>query len=209
LGDALEGMIDAASAAISRIPMTRTRLLSFAVALSLVAPAIWAAPPAGTGPKATERWLMGRYSFHLKPAVSFAPFYSDPSGRDSGVLSAPRQDILRVGTFYADGRGNVTGHTIATTDDGLTTIVIDFEFSGTYTVNDDGTGSLSIEPGTITDTNCTPAPVPPGTCVDFEGPETFAFVINRHGAEKLVSLIQTDNEGGGAKIFLTGEARRQ
>jgi hypothetical protein len=39
--------------------------------------------------------------------------------------------------------------------------------------------------------------------------EAYAFVINRHAAEKWLSLIETDNQGGGAKIFLTGDARRR
>jgi len=103
----------------------------------------------------------------------------------------------------------VTGHTIATTDDGATTVVIDFTFSGTYTLNADGTGNLTIASVTVDDTSCTPVQPVAGDCATFEGPETYAFVVNNHGAEKLVSLIQTDNEGGGAKIFLTGEARRK
>ena len=60
----------------------------------------------------------------------------------------------------------------------------------------------------VADTSCTPAQAP-GMCATFESVESYAFVINNHGEEKLVSLIQTDNVGGGAKIFLTGEARRQ
>jgi len=181
--------------------------------LSLLAVVVLLAPPAGAEPARHGgppglRQLSGEYSFHLTPAVSFAPFYDGAGGRDSGVLSAPRQDILRVGTFIADGAGGVSGHTIATTDDGATTVVIDFTFTGTYTVNPDGTGTLDIEPVDVTDASCTPAQAA-GECATFEGPETFAFVVNRHGAEKLVSLIQTDNIGGGAKIFLTGEARRR
>jgi len=187
--------------------MKKTRLLAFLAFATCLAPLAEADPGQGAGPKGGERRLMGRYSFRLTPVVSFAPFYSGGS-RDSGVLTAPRQDILRVGTFSADSAGNVTGHTIATTDDGATTVVIDFTFSGTYTLNGDGTGSLTIATVTVGDTSCTPAQ-PAGDCATFEGPETYAFVINRHGAEKLVSLIQTDNEGGGAKVFLTGDARRQ
>ena len=189
--------------------MKRTRLLAFlTIAAAGLAPLAQADLASGAGPKGGERnKLMGRYSFHLTPVVSFAPFYSG-GGRDSGVLGAPRQDILRVGTFSVDHAGNVTGHTIATTDDGATTVVVDFTFAGTYTLNDDGTGSLAITTVTVDDESCFPAQLA-GTCASFEGPETYAFVINRHGAEKLLSLIQTDNEGGGAKIFLTGEARRQ
>jgi hypothetical protein len=185
--------------------MSTNRLIPLILAVSVFTPSLGAAPP---GPRHTGRSLMGRYSFHLKPAVSFAPFYDGTNGKDSGVVTAPRQDILRVGTFYADGRGAVSGHTIATTDDGLTTVVIDFDWSGSYTVNDDGTGALIIDTVNVTDASCTPAQ-PAGDCATFEGAESYAFVINNHGAEKLVALIQTDNEGGGAKIFLTGEARRR
>jgi hypothetical protein len=186
--------------------MTRNRLLAALVAALFLTSPLMAAPAKPKG--GPGRTLRGDYSFHLKPAVSFAPFYDGTNGKDSGVVTAPRQDILRVGTFEADGNGGVSGHTIATTDDGLTTVVIDFTWSGTYTVNSDGTGTLSIDTVTVDDTSCTPAQ-PAGDCATFEGPESFAFVINNHGAEKLVSLIQTDNEGGGAKIFLTGEARRR
>jgi hypothetical protein len=161
----------------------------------------------GHGYPGMDRSIMGQYSFRLTPVVSFAPFYSTAS-RDSGVLTAPRQDILRVGTFWADGRGHVTGHMIATTDDGATTVVIDFAFSGTYSVKADGTGVLNIAPVDVDDTSCKPAQAP-DACADFEGPETYAFVVNRHGDQKMLSLIQTDNEGGGAKIFLTGEALRR
>jgi len=156
----------------------------------------------------TNKSLRGRFSFRLVPATSFAPFYDGTAGKpDSGVATAPRQDILRVGVFTADGAGNLTGRMIATTDDGLTTVIIDFTFSGTYTVNSDGTGNLAISP-TVADSSCTPAQ-PAGVCATFEGDETYAFVLNNHGEDKLVSLIQTDNVGGGAKIFLTGEAKRQ
>ena len=171
--------------------MKKTRLIAFLAVATCLAPLTHADSERegghGRGPTAEQR-LMGRYSFRLTPAVSFAPFYSG-GGRDSGVLTAPRQDILRVGTFYADHAGNVTGHTIATTDDGATTVVIDFT-------------------ATVDDTSCTPAQAP-GACATFEGPETYAFVVNNHGPQKLLSLIQTDNEGGGAKVFLTGEAQRQ
>jgi hypothetical protein len=128
--------------------------------------------------------------------------------RSSGVIAAPRQDVLRVGVLSVDAKGGVSGHTIATTDDGLTTVVIDFTFSGTYTLNDDGTGTMSIDTVNVTDTSCTPAQAA-SACATFEGPETYAFVVNNHGEEKSLDLIQTDNEGGGAKIFLTGEAKRR
>lgn len=176
--------------------------------LFLGAPATQAQVAAKKGPNVPKPSIRGSYSFRLTPVTSFAPWYDGTNGKDSGVVSAPRQDILRVGTFTADGMGAVSGHTIATTDDGLTTVVIDFTFSGTYTVNDDGTGFITIDTVNVTDASCTPAQSP-GACAGFEGPETYAFVINRHAAEKWISLIETDNEGGGAKIFLTGDARRR
>jgi len=152
--------------------------------------------------------LRGTYTFRLVPATSFAPFFDGTNGKDSGVVAAPRQDILRVGTVSFDALGNVAGHTIATTDDGLTTVVVDFNFTGTYVLNPDGTGVLSVTTADVTDASCTPAQTP-GACATFEGPETYAFVLNNRPTQRFVSLIETDNEGGGAKIFLTGEAHRR
>ncbi len=138
--------------------------------------------------KYSERNLKGAYTFRLVPVVSFAPLHTE-----SGVDTAPRQDILRVGAFVADGRGNVKGRMIATTDDNNgATVIKDFLFTGTYTVDVDGFGTLSIAP-VVT--------VPP---VADEGPETYAIKMNDRA--KSVHLIQTDNDGGGAKIFLTGDA---
>jgi hypothetical protein len=141
----------------------------------------------------------GVYTFRLTPATSLAPF--------AGAPKTARQDVLRVGTFKA-ADGNVTGHSIATTDDGMTTVVVDFTWSGTYTVNTDGTGSLSITTVNVTDASCTPAQTA-GQCATFEVPETFAFVLNGHGEDKTISLIETDNQDGGPKIFLTGDAKRR
>jgi hypothetical protein len=190
--------------------MTKSHIFAVAFAVSLSPLALQAQPVRkphpGPGPGSGPDKVKGDYTFRLTPATSFAPWYDGTNGKDSGVVTAPRQDILRVGTFTAD-KGNVTGHTIATTDDGLTTVVIDFTWSGTYTVNADGTGKLDITAVTVTDASCAPAQ-PAGMCATFEGPESYAFVVNNHGEEKKVSLIQTDNVGGGAKIFLTGEASR-
>ncbi len=158
----------------------------------------------------TNQSLNGTLSFRMVPATSFAPFFDGTAGKpDSGIATAPRQDILRVGVFTADGNGNLTGRTIATTDDGLTTVVIDFTWTGTYTVNGDGTGTMKINTAdNEVITSCVDGDgVAVTGCDAFEGPETYAFVLNRHGEDKLVSLTQTDNVGGGAKIFLTGEAK--
>jgi len=185
--------------------MTKTHVLAIAFAVSLSPLAAQAQPVRKPHPGPTDNRVNGSYTFRLTPVVSFAPWYDGTNGRDSGVTTAPRQDILRVGTFTAD-RGNVTGHTIATTDDGQTTVVSDFTWSGTYTIDADGTGKLTITTVNVTDSSCSPAELP-GVCATFEGPETYAFVVNNHGSDKMISLIETDNEGGGAKIFLTGQAR--
>ena len=140
--------------------------------------------------------LSGTFTFRLVPVESFAPFLNPatcPSAPDAGVCTAPRQDILRVGVITFDGSGGVTGHTLATTDDGQTTVLKDFNFSGTYTVNADGTGTLSISPT---------APIAD------EGAETYSLVVNKGAVNRpgTVDLAETDNTGGGAKIFLTGQA---
>jgi hypothetical protein len=156
------------------------------------------------------RRLKGTYTFRLTPATSFAPVYDGSSGKpDSGVASAPRQDILRIGVFTSDGAGNLSGHAIATTDDGLVTLIIDFAFSGTYTVNADGTGIAQLVPGTINSCKDGNGGVSGEDCAAFEGVEMFAFVLNSHGDDKTVDLIQIDNAGGGAKIFLTGQAKKR
>lgn len=140
--------------------------------------------------------VKGTYSFTMEPVKSFAAdSYNGASEDPAGLSSAPRQDIMRVGVFTADGAGHITnGHTIATTDtnDGVTK-VIDFIWTGTYTVNADGTGTLTIKDPGVAD----------------EGAETYAFVINWKGENKTLDLIQTDNVGGGAKIFMKGQARKQ
>jgi len=194
--------------------MKLTRSSAVAISAFLALPAVaFAQDPFGGGQalaksdhdrdhgreRARAQTARGLYTFRLTPATSLAPF--------AGAPKTARQDVLRVGTFKA-ADGNVTGHTIATTDDGTTTVVVDFTWSGTYTVNEDGTGSLSVTTVTITDASCTPAQTA-GQCATFEGPETFAFVLNPHGEDKTISLIETDNQDGGPKIFLTGDARRR
>jgi hypothetical protein len=158
----------------------------------------------------TNHDLKGTYSFRLVPAKSFS---ADAPGDPGNIASAPRQDILRVGVFTADGAGAITaGHTLATTDTNAgATFLIDFSWTGTYAINPDGTGSLSINTPTFPFNSCTDTTVPAaGVCLaSFETAETYAIVLNRHGDDKTVELIQTDNVGGGAKIFMTGQAKKQ
>lgn len=156
--------------------------------------------------------LNGYWIFHMLPAMSFS---ATAPGDPGGVATAPRQDILRVGFIHLDGLGNADGRTIATTADNTgNTVIIDFTWTGTYTLNQDpytllpsgdGTGTLSITP-TVTDASCTPRQSP-GVCATFEGNQTYAFVFSKRTGQ--ISLNETDNAGGGAKIFLTGDATRQ
>lgn len=165
----------------------------------------------GSNGNGNQNKIKGTYTFRLVPVTSFAPFLPLISGLDS---TTPRQDILRVGVFTADGNGNLTGRTIATTDDGATTIKIDFTWTGTYTVDSEGLGEIVINaPVAGNILSCVngdnvAVPTPP-TCDTYEGAERYAIVVNQHGEDKLISMIQTDNVGGGAKIFLTGEAKKK
>ena len=167
--------------------------------------------------------VKGNYSFRMTPAKSFS---ADAPGDPGGIANSPRQDVLRAGVFSADGSGNLTGHTMATTDSvqGKTWLVI-FDWTGKYVVNGDGTGFFSVD--TITNMVCTdmtvahsgptPHPVttggtplsgntacPTGTNA-IEGHEDYAFVFATPGGKRF-EFMQIDNDGGGAKIFMTGSA---
>jgi hypothetical protein len=136
--------------------------------------------------------LEGTYTFRLTPATSFSVL--NPTL--SGLATAPRQDILRVGVLVFDGAGKVMGRVVATTDDNAgATLVKSFRITGTYTIDADGFGTLSISPV---------SPAAPGEDITDEGAETYAFKLNERA--RMLHLIQTDNDGGGAKIFLTGDA---
>jgi hypothetical protein len=147
--------------------------------------------------------LRRTWSFELVPATGFSAIDPTDAG---GVASAPRQDVLRVGYIEWNGFGDASGRTIATTDDNTgSTVIINFQWLGTYTVNSDGTGTLSITPF-VTDADCTPAQAA-GICATFEGPETYNFAMSK--SRQRMFLVETDNVGGGAKIFLRGRAQRQ
>jgi len=167
-----------------------------------------------------EDKLKGRYAFRMTPVKSFS---ADDLANQGGLNSAPRQDILRVGVFTADGKGNLAGHTIATTDTNAgATWIITFDWAGKYTMNPDGTGFFSVDAvrnlvctdTTVAHSGSTPHPVTTGgtplagnvACpTDVEGHEDYAFLFTARGGKRL-ELIQTDNAGGGAKVFLTGAA---
>jgi hypothetical protein len=148
--------------------------------------------------------LRRTWAVRLKPATSFAAI---APGDPGGVASAPRQDVMRVGLITFDGFGTAYGRMIATTDDNSgQTVVVDYQWFGAYTMNSDGTGTVSVTPLPLTDANCTPAQTP-GVCATFEGPESYAFSLSK--SRQQLNLIQTDNSGGGAKIFLFGTAAAQ
>lgn len=148
--------------------------------------------------------LRGRWGLQMVPAKSFSAI---APGDPGGVGGAPRQDILRVGVinWFAAPLPAVTGRIIATTNDNTgNTVIITYGFTGSYTVGCDGTGTLTISPS-VTDASCIPAQAA-GVCATFEGPETYAISVTR---KQGVAMVQTDNAGGGAKIFMKGLALPQ
>jgi hypothetical protein len=148
--------------------------------------------------------LRGRWGVQMVPAKSFSAV---APGDPGGVAGAPRQDILRVGVinWFGTPVPAVTGRFIATTNDNTgNTVIITYGFTGSYTVNSDGTGTLTINPS-VTDASCNPAQ-PAGVCATYEGQETYAISVTR---KQGVSMVQTDNVGGGAKIFMKGLALPQ
>lgn len=154
----------------------------------------------------TKSSLAGKYAFRLVGEKGF----SAESGA-SGLDGAPRQDILRVGVFTSDSVGNLTGHTLATTDDNTgDTVLINFTWKGSYTVNPDGTGTLTVFSGpTLILTSCTDQTIPASVTCDssWEGAETYSIVLS--AGNTTIDMVETDNSGGGAKIFLTGQAKKQ
>jgi hypothetical protein len=195
--------------------------LSTVLAVAFTALPGWAKPPKSDSSAPS---IKGRYAFRMTPAKSFA---ADAPADPGGLAGAPRQDLLRVGFFVADGAGGLTGHTIATTDTNTgKTLVVTFDWAGKYIVNADGTGFFSVD--TVSNMMCadmtvahsgqTPHPAAAGgtpllstTCptgAAIEGHEDYAFVFTNVGG-KALQFIETDNDGGGAKIFLTGTAHRQ
>lgn len=193
----------------------QTAALGMMLALITV---LWLIVPQASA--ADENRLKGPYSFRMVPVKSFS---SDAPGDPAGLASAPRQDILRVGVFTADGKGNLQGHTVATTDTNTgATWIITFDWTGKYTLNADGTGFFSVDTisnlvctdTTVSHTGNTPHPAAVGgtplagniSCpADVEGHEDYAFVFSTPGGKRM-EFIQTDNDGGGAKVFLTGVA---
>lgn len=180
--------------------MQKSRLV---VLVALIAAPLLTVAVGAEAASFTKSSLSGKYAFRLTGEKSFAA----ESGT-SGLDGAPRQDILRVGTFTSGGGGAVTGHTLATTDDNNgNTVSINFTWTGSYTVNSDGTGTLTVS--SVTLTSCTDQTTSaPVTCdPSWEGAETYSIVLS--AGNTTIDMVQTDNSGGGAKIFLTGQAKKQ
>lgn len=159
---------------------------------------------AAAAPPFSAANLTGYWGFQLQPAKGLSAV---APGDPAGVATAPRQNVLVVGVIHFDGATAVDGRMIATTDDQTgTTIIIDFFFNGTYTMNTTGIGTMSIAPVGIDDTRCTPTQAP-GVCATLEGPQTYAITMTRNRG---LSFTETDNAGAPvAKIFLAGEAQKQ
>jgi len=196
-------------------------------------------------PSFNARDFRGTFAFRMVAVKSFSSDSQANTGPSSGLATAPRQDILRVGVFTATPdfvapttppapppppptHGTLSGRTIATTDTntGATKVIV-FNWTGEFKVNMDGTGVFTINAPTAlscfdstaavlftTSIGAAPGPPPPPAItvatncpLTDEGAETYAFVIVQ--SQEKIEFIQTDNSGGGAKIFLTGEARKQ
>ena len=199
-----------------------------ALAVSLVGVSAWAKHDNDSSKSASDEGFSSgaRWVFRMGPAKSFS---AGAPGDPGGVAAAPRQDVLRVGFFVSDGAGNLTGHTLATTDTNAgKTWLVAFDWTGKYVVNSDGTGFFSVDTIDSTTISCTdmtvnhsgstphpaasgglPAmgntPCPTGDAA-IEGHEDYAFVGS--GGSHVLHFIETDNSGGGAKIFMAGTAAR-
>ncbi len=156
--------------------------------------------------------LAGRYTYRLGSAKSFSPDAYNAADNDPGNLAgALPQSVLRLGVFGIEQNCSVSSGRAISTNDSETgaTRTIDLNFTGTITPNPDGTGTMVI---TFHGTNsCIDMTVDPpsnaGAC-DFSGvKERYAVVFNKKA--KTLDMIQTNNVGGGAKIFLTGTAQRR
>ncbi len=78
-----------------------------------------------------------------------------------------------------------------------------------YSLNSDLTGTLTITPAAFGTWACTDETTgAPATCTGSEeGVQTYSVSVSTTNGR--VELSETDNTGGGAKIFLVGEAVKQ
>ena len=183
------------------------------ITLSIVALLLVAIAPPDAAACTGAACLNGTYAFRLGPAKSYSAYLANNATTpDPGnVKLAPRQNVGMVGVFTANG-STITGfRALATTDpQNGDTWTIEFTGTGTYTVNPDLTGTLTLTPaaeGTWICTDMTTSGVVTCTTTTYpanEGTQTYSISISPTNGR--VELTETDNNGGGAKIFLTGEA---
>ncbi|MFZ0888023.1 MAG: hypothetical protein WA005_06195 [Candidatus Binataceae bacterium] len=201
------------------IRLTVIALLAAALAEVLMAPvpAAAGAPPSSTCASKPNLCLVGNFAFRLAPAKSFTA--SMASAGDPGNVSfAPlqNQSLVRSGTFTANGLGGLTGETQTTASDQYgNTVLVDYHWVGSYTLNGDLAGTLSIvpaSPGTWTCTDETNPSATPGPCVGNEvGQESYAVSLSFY--YDLLNMVETDNNAGffgpGGRIFMTGQATKR
>lgn len=140
--------------------------------------------------------IKGQFSFHLS-AVS-------PAGLPDA--SGP-QTVNRVGVMDFDGKdGQVIGQTVSVLDDGSETVVVEYRWTGTYEILDNGLGTLVVEaPAAAAIVSCADgAGQPLADCQQALGEETYRFVIVVGKKESSLSLIQTDGPAGDRRAFLRG-----
>ncbi|PYM37079.1 MAG: hypothetical protein DME17_08460 [Candidatus Rokuibacteriota bacterium] len=185
-------------------------LLAFGVLLTVtlsLANVPQAAAASANGAPSKCDSITGAYAFRLVSLKSF----SAESPVASGLATAPYQDILRVGILAIDENCALTATVRATVDDntGTTRLVI-FTWTGVAFPAGD-LGELRVRPGRPACFDSTlftfSGGKPPTGCpAAVEGDEEYAYVVvHGHGLD----LIQSDNAGGGAKIFMTGRAEKR
>ena len=121
------------------------------------------------------------------------------------------QTINRVGVITADAKGGLTGHSISVLDDGTNVTIIDYNWSGTYTINSDGTGTVTFNAPKPADINqCRDGSgAVIGGCSELVGQEKFSFAIVSGQKSSTLALIQTDPPVGSPRLFLRGTATTQ
>ena len=200
--------------------MKTTRLIVMALSVAaLVDVAITPVPPAAGAPASSPcsalpwQCLKGNFAFRLASAKSFsASMASAGDPANVGIAPLPKMSLVRTGALYADGLGNVSGHTQTTVNDqfGNTTLV-DYPWTGTYTLNGDLAGTLNITPVSPPSTwLCTTMSggASPYPCTGIEvGPESYAISLSL--TYDSLNMIETDNNAGGGKIFMTGQALKR
>ena len=201
--------------------MKTIRLTVIALMAALLAEVAMAPVPAAAGAPASgpcvlgtnaNRCLTGNFTFRLASAKSFTASLA-ADGDPANVSGAPlqSQSLVRAGAFNSNGMGGLLGHTQTTvTDQSGKTELVNYTWGGSYTLNGDMTGTLTIIPASASAWTCTDTTVSPptsGPCVGNEvGTETYALSVS--STYTLMNMIETDNNTAvsGAKIFMAGQA---